>query len=80
LQVKAWPVTANGKLDRKALPKPDNSALQQAYRAPQTPLEQHVAGIWQEVLGLERVGLGDHFFELGGHSLLATQAVSRMRK
>ncbi len=80
LQVQAWPVTANGKLDRKALPKPDNSALQQAYRAPQTPLEQHVAGIWQEVLGLERVGLGDHFFELGGHSLLATQAVSRMRK
>ncbi|PEI11175.1 non-ribosomal peptide synthetase [Pseudomonas putida] len=80
LQVQAWPVTANGKLDRKALPKPDNSALQHAYRAPQTPLEQHVAGIWQEVLGLERVGLGDHFFELGGHSLLATQAVSRMRK
>ncbi|WP_426134159.1 amino acid adenylation domain-containing protein [Pseudomonas sp. PWP3-1b2] len=75
-----WPLTANGKLDRKALPQPDASQSQQAYVAPQTELQQQVAAIWQDVLQLERVGLTDNFFELGGHSLLATQMVSRIRQ
>uniref|UniRef100_UPI003F64B728 amino acid adenylation domain-containing protein n=1 Tax=Pseudomonas alabamensis TaxID=3064349 RepID=UPI003F64B728 len=75
-----WPLTANGKLDRRALPAPDASLLQQTYVAPRTDLEQQVAAIWAEVLKLERVGLHDSFFELGGHSLLATQVVSRVRQ
>ncbi|MBJ9978441.1 amino acid adenylation domain-containing protein [Pseudomonas sp. S75] len=75
-----WPLTANGKLDRKALPKPDASQLQQGYVAPRTPLEQQLAAIWSEVLDVEQVGLHDNFFELGGHSLLATQVTSRIRQ
>ncbi|MNF24246.1 Linear gramicidin synthase subunit D [compost metagenome] len=74
------PLTANGKLDRKALPAPDASQQQQAYIAPRSELEQQVAAIWCDVLKLEQVGLGDNFFELGGHSLLATQIVSRLRQ
>ncbi|MCK9818553.1 condensation domain-containing protein, partial [Pseudomonas sp. MAFF 302046] len=74
------PLTTNGKLDRKALPAPDAGQLQQQYIAPQTALEQGMAAIWQEVLGIEQVGLSDNFFELGGHSLLATQVVSRVRQ
>ncbi|WP_257205460.1 condensation domain-containing protein, partial [Pseudomonas monteilii] len=80
LQVQAWPVTANGKLDRKALPKPDNSALQQAYSAPQGPLEQQIAAIWQDLLKLERVGRSDNFFTLGGDSIVSIQVVSRARQ
>ncbi|MBV4507382.1 amino acid adenylation domain-containing protein [Pseudomonas sp. BW13M1] len=75
-----WPLTANGKLDRKALPKPDASQLQQGYVAPRTALEQQLAAIWSEVLKVEQVGLHDNFFELGGHSLLATQVTSRIRQ
>ncbi|MGS8556567.1 phosphopantetheine-binding protein, partial [Salmonella enterica subsp. enterica serovar Soahanina] len=67
------PLTPNGKLDRKGLPRPDVSQMQQVYVAPQSELEQDVAAIWGEILGLERVGLADHFFESGGHSLLAMQ-------
>ncbi|MBA2930407.1 amino acid adenylation domain-containing protein [Pseudomonas sp. CCUG 57209] len=73
------PLSPNGKLDRKALPKPDANLLQKAYVAPQSPLEQQIAAIWQDVLKREAVGLHDDFFELGGHSLLATQVVSRVR-
>ncbi|SDU36152.1 non-ribosomal peptide synthase domain TIGR01720/amino acid adenylation domain-containing protein [Pseudomonas synxantha] len=73
------PLSPNGKLDRKALPKPDASLLQKTYVAPQSPLEQQIAAIWQDVLKLERVGLNDDFFALGGHSLLATQVISRVR-
>jgi len=73
------PLSPNGKLDRKALPKADASQMQQLYVAPRSDLEQQVAAIWQEVLKLEQVGLTDSFFELGGHSLLATQVVSRVR-
>jgi alpha-ketoglutarate-dependent taurine dioxygenase len=73
------PLTTNGKLDRKALPAPDAGQLQQQYIAPQTALEQGMAAIWQEVLGIEQVGLSDNFFELGGHSLLATQVVAKCR-
>ncbi|WP_367616520.1 amino acid adenylation domain-containing protein [Pseudomonas farsensis] len=75
-----WPLTANGKLDRRALPKPDASVLQQDYVAPQSELEQRIAAIWQDVLKLERVGLDDNFFELGGDSIVSIQVVSRARQ
>jgi hypothetical protein len=71
------PITANGKIDRRALPSPiyDDSD----YVAPRTPVEHAIAGIWAELFGRERVGVHDDFFALGGHSLLAMQAVSRIR-
>nr|MCA0807247.1 amino acid adenylation domain-containing protein [Rhizobium sp. T1473] len=75
------PLTPNGKLDRQALPAPDDDAYARtAYEAPQGEVETLLAGIWQELLGLERVGRHDHFFELGGHSLLAVQLLSRLRR
>ncbi len=73
------PLTPNGKLDRKGLPEPDASLLQQAYVAPETELEQQVAAIWAQVLRLPQVGLNDNFFEVGGHSLLAIQITSRVQ-
>ncbi|SEB69854.1 non-ribosomal peptide synthase domain TIGR01720/amino acid adenylation domain-containing protein [Pseudomonas saponiphila] len=73
------PLNPNGKLDRKALPKPDLSASQAAHVAPHTALQRQVAAIWQSVLEVDRVGLQDNFFALGGHSLLATQVISRVR-
>ncbi|WP_426220365.1 non-ribosomal peptide synthase/polyketide synthase [Pseudomonas sp. DWRC2-2] len=73
------PLTPNGKLDRKGLPQPDASLLQQAYVAPETELEQQIAAIWAEVLRLPQVGLNDNFFEVGGHSLLAIQITSRVQ-
>ncbi|WP_146235422.1 AMP-binding enzyme, partial [Pectobacterium brasiliense] len=67
----AFPLTPNGKLDRKALPAPDQSAVAtRDYAAPQGEVETALAAIWQELLGLARVGRHDHFFELGGHSLM----------
>ena len=74
----ALPLGPSGKVDRRALPEPTDEPVAE-YVAPQTPLEKALAGIWQELLGLERVGVHDDFFALGGHSLLATQAVIRMR-
>jgi acyl carrier protein len=76
------PLTPNGKLDRRALPVPEQTRpeLEETFVAPRTPVEERVAGIWAEVLGLERVGVYDNFFNLGGHSLLATQVVSRVRE
>ncbi|HYH78313.1 MAG TPA: amino acid adenylation domain-containing protein, partial [Longimicrobium sp.] len=77
----ALPVNPNGKLDRKALPAPDfASAEEETYVAPRTPVEEVLAGIWAEVLGLERVGVEEGFFDRGGHSLLATRVVSRVRE
>ncbi|WP_343829064.1 non-ribosomal peptide synthetase, partial [Massilia aurea] len=77
----AFPLTPNGKLDRKALPAPDQSAVaSRGYEEPQGVAETAIAAIWQELLGLERVGRNDHFFELGGHSLLAVQVISRVRQ
>ena len=75
-----FPLTPNGKLDRKQLPKPDASQWRKTYVAPETPVQQAVAAIWAQILKVERVGLSDNFFELGGHSLLATQVVSRIRQ
>jgi amino acid adenylation domain-containing protein len=76
------PLTTNGKVDRRALPEPDAALaeLGDGYVAPRRPLEEVLAGIWCEVLRLERVGALDNFFELGGHSLLATQVMSRIRE
>ncbi|WP_437811924.1 amino acid adenylation domain-containing protein [Sorangium sp. So ce1078] len=78
----ALPLTPNGKVDRKALPAPESPAADPAGAdtAPRTPTEHALAGIWAEVLGLDRVGTHASFFELGGHSLLATQVASRVRK
>jgi amino acid adenylation domain-containing protein len=76
----ALPITANGKVDRKALPAPEwHGDEEEDYLAPRTPVEEILAGIWSELLGLERVGADSHFFDLGGHSLLATQMLSRLR-
>jgi amino acid adenylation domain-containing protein len=72
------PLTPNGKLDRRALPAPEHAADPERYAAPRTPTEEVLAGIWAEVLGVERVGTGDNFFALGGHSLLATRVVARI--
>ncbi len=74
------PLSANGKVDRRALPAPDARPAEEAYVAPRTPTEEALAGIWSEILGVGRVGVLDDFFELGGHSLLATRLVSRMNK
>jgi amino acid adenylation domain-containing protein len=75
------PMTPNGKVDRSALPAPDLARpdLEAVYVAPRTPVEAALARVWQETLGLERIGVRDDFFELGGHSLLATRVVSRIR-
>jgi amino acid adenylation domain-containing protein len=78
----ALPLTANGKLDRRALPPPGQSRpeLETSYLAPRTPAEEKLATIWAEVLKLKQVGVNDDFFQLGGHSLLATQVISRVRE
>jgi amino acid adenylation domain-containing protein len=76
----ALPLTPGGKIDRRALPSPDQTrpVLEEGFVAPQTALEQQVAAIWSALLGLDRIGIDDNFFELGGHSLLATQLLSRI--
>jgi acyl carrier protein len=77
----AMPLTPNGKIDRKALPEPDSSVAQRAevHVAPRDPIEERIAAIFGQALGLARVGVLDNFFELGGHSLTATQVVARIR-
>jgi acyl carrier protein len=76
------PLTSNGKLDRNALPSPDQSyrGFEHGFAAPGTPVEEMIAGIWAEVLKLEKIGIHDNFFDLGGHSLKATQVMSRVRE
>ncbi|MGH3979305.1 MAG: phosphopantetheine-binding protein, partial [Pseudonocardiaceae bacterium] len=74
----ALPLTPNGKLDRRALPAPDHTSTT-GYRAPRTEVEQALAGIWAEVLGLDKVGAEDSFFELGGDSVRSLQLTSRAK-
>jgi amino acid adenylation domain-containing protein len=74
------PLTPNGKLDRAALPAPELAAGEERYAPPRTTVEELLAGIWAELLRVERVGVSDGFFELGGHSLLAMRVVSRVRE
>jgi amino acid adenylation domain-containing protein len=79
--IPALPLTANGKVDRRALPPPawsDEAPRRSA--PPQTPVQEVVAGVWAELLGADEVGVDDDFFALGGHSLLATRAISRVRQ
>ena len=78
----ALPLTANGKLNRRALPAPGQSRpeLESDYVAPRTLTEELLAEIWSEVLKLKQIGVNDDFFQLGGHSLLATQVMSRVRQ
>jgi amino acid adenylation domain-containing protein len=78
----ALPLTSNRKVDRSALPAPDQSRpeLEQCFIAPRTPVEEIMAEIWVEVLKLNTIGIHDNFFDLGGHSLLATQVISRARR
>ena len=81
VQLEALPLTPNGKLDRKALPEPQGDAYAQAgYEEPQGKIEEQLAGMWQELLGVERVGRQDHFFKLGGHSLLAMRLIARVQQ
>ena len=81
VHLQALPLSPNGKLDRQALPAPDQTALlTREYEAPIGEVETVIAGIWAELLKVERVGRFDHFFELGGHSLLAVNLVARMRR
>jgi acyl carrier protein len=81
IELDELPLTPNGKIDRKALPEPELTRSQAgtAYRPPKTPEEEGLCEIWQEVLGLDEVGVEDDFFSIGGHSLLAIQVVSRAR-
>ncbi len=78
----ALPRTPNGKVDRRRLPAPDRSRpeLEQAFAAPRNETERRIAGVWQEVLGLERLGIHDSFFDLGGQSLLLARVHARLRQ
>jgi amino acid adenylation domain-containing protein len=81
VQLDAIPLSPNGKIDRRALPAPDRRAgTAAAYVAPRSEMEEALAAIWSEVLGVERVGVHDHFFDLGGYSLLAVRVGSRVQE
>ncbi|WP_219536840.1 non-ribosomal peptide synthase/polyketide synthase [Nonomuraea guangzhouensis] len=79
VELAAFPLTPNGKLDRAALPAPDATRPELDYRQPSGPVEGELAGIWAELLGLDRVGVADNFFDLGGDSIVSIQAVARAR-
>lgn len=77
-----FPLTPSGKIDRKALPTPEQTVNKREgeFTSPRTFIEKRIANIWTQILGLEAVSIYDNFFELGGHSLLATQVISRIRQ
>jgi acyl carrier protein len=76
------PLSANGKIDRRALPAPqyDHEQASNRFVAPRNSLEESIAEVWREVLQLDQIGVHDNFFEFGGHSLTAMQVVSRLRR
>jgi amino acid adenylation domain-containing protein len=76
--LQAWPLTRHGKIDRRALPAPDAGEHQAEFRPPETEVEQVLAGIWAQVLGLASVGTRDNFFDLGGHSLLLAKVQTQL--
>ncbi|HLF04846.1 MAG TPA: AMP-binding protein, partial [Dehalococcoidia bacterium] len=78
--LEALPLLPNGKMDRRALPPPENTRpqVETPFLAPRTPVEEELAGVWAQVLGLDQVGIDDNFLELGGDSLLAAQVISRV--
>ena len=80
--LEAFPLTPSGKINRRALPAPDDSRpqLESVYVAPRNPIEEQLSSIWCDVLGIQSIGIHDNFFDLGGHSLLATRVVSRVRQ
>ena len=80
ISLEQLPLSPNGKLERRALPRPDLSSAQQDYTAPATELEQRLADIWQTVLGVSPLGVDDNFFALGGDSIISIQVVSRARQ
>src|SRR6185295_4226989 len=82
VRLEQLPLTANGKVDRRALPAPQYSRTELArdYAGPRTLTEELLANLWLAILGVEEIGIDDNFFELGGHSLLATQLLSRVRE
>src|SRR5208337_646193 len=80
VMLRQFPLTANGKVDRDALPAPAGRPDDATLVAPRTPEEAVLAGIWSDILRLDKVGMNDDFFALGGHSLLATQVISRVRE
>jgi amino acid adenylation domain-containing protein len=79
VRLQALPLLPNGKIDRKALPRPESAAAGPTSGAPRTPTEKKLHDIWSDVLGQPQIGVADNFFDLGGHSLLAMQVVSRLR-
>ncbi|XKK36737.1 phosphopantetheine-binding protein [Bacillus sp. A17A.1] len=80
VELEHFPLTPNGKIDRKALPIPDEQAIGDLNVLPRTPSEELIASVWGQVLGIENISIQDSFFERGGHSLLATQIVSRLQE
>ena len=81
VMLESFPLTSSGKLDRHALPAPEQGAyVSRQYEGPQGEVEEILAGIWQTLLKVERVGRQDNFFELGGHSLLIVQMLERLRR
>ncbi len=82
VHVQALPLTPNGKVDRRALPEPDHGreALEKKYASPRDALELELSKIWEDLLGIEPIGIEDHFFEMGGHSLLAVRMAARIEK
>lgn len=82
IELESFPLTPSGKIDRKAFPSPDEDQflISTNYVAPRSPIEEIVAGLWAEILNLNRISIYDNFFELGGHSLKATQLLSRLRQ
>jgi amino acid adenylation domain-containing protein len=82
VQLEAFPTTPNRKLDRRALPAPDGARpdLARSYAPPETPIEESLATVWREVLGVDRIGRDDDFFDLGGHSLIAVRMLGRVQE